>query len=506
MALPELPALGQNPWYTPRNNWDTAVETELEGRLSETGLSETLVRPFQKTSPGPAATLTYINAADFGAVGTNTGDQAPAIQAAIDAAGAGGVVRLPAGIYRCETGITVPAWCTVEANSASFGAGGSSAVELRFAITGSTVAVTLGTYATLRNLKLRGPGTAVGTCKGVTAASATFEQVSVINFATGVHLTNGYYSLFYRCEFTRNATGLRLTGCYNVNLVVCQFYCGSTVDDSPQNAIVGAARGLNIYGGAIEGYKSAVAMSSAEILGMYGVYFETKVDANAFGVQAAGLDNVSITALGCMVYLNGHNRWIDTGGSTDVALVANGNYFVAVSGSVQVPIGYVIGHEQANSIGPDNWAEVVKAGSTYVSVTSGALPARGSIVTMPIGWANGPNVYDGRRKLDGFFLQALNANGAVTFDSRYQKHVVNLAANATSSTVSNLSNIAQEVEISWVQDATGGRTYVWPSACRFAGGSAPSDTTANTQTTVAFRYNTSTGHLVELSRAVAVPN
>lgn len=506
MALPNLPTQGQNPWFTPRNNWDLAVEAELEGRLSAPELSKGFLSPLSKTTTTAASPVTYVNAADYGAVGGNTGDQTAALQAAINAAGAGGVVRIPSGTYRLTSGLTIPAWTTVEANSPIFGAGGSAAVELRFDISGPTVALTVGTYATLRNLKLRGPGTAIGTCKGITAASATFEQVSVINFATGVHLTNGYYSLFYRCEFTRNGTGLRLTGCYNVNLVVCQFYCGSTVDDSPQNAIVGAARGLNIYGGAIEGYKSAVSLSSAEILGMYGVYFETKVDANAFAIQAAALSTATITAIGCMVYLNGHNRWIDTTSSTNTSVSAHGNHFVAVEASVQAPIAYVIAHDQANVLGPDNWAEVVKTGATYVTVASGALPARGSVVTMPIGWSQGPNVYDGRRKLDGFFLQALITSGAVTFDSRYLKHAVNLAANATSSTISNASNIAQEMEISWVQDATGGRTYVWPTGCRFAGGSAPLDTTLNTQTTVRFRYNTSTGHWVEVSRAVAVPN
>lgn len=509
MALPDLPTLGQNPWYVPRTNWDNAVEAELEGRLSDTLLRGSFVAPLSKTTPAstPSAPLTYINAADYGAIGNGTGDQTAAINAALAAAGPGGVVRLPAaGTYLCTGTIVVPNWVTLEANSPILAAGGSSAVELKFAISGATVAVTLGTYATLRNIKLRGPGTAVGTCKGVTAASATFDRVSVINFATGVHITAGYYTRFLNCEFTRNGTGLRLTNSYNVMLLAPQFYCGSTVDDSPQNAIVGTARGLNIFGGAIEGYKSAVSLASAEALGLFGVYFETKLDANAFGVQAAGLSGVTITAIGCMVYLNGHNRWIDTAGSSNTTLSAHGNHFVAVEASVQAPIGYVISHDQANVIGPDNWAEVVKTGAAYVSVSGGALPARGSIVTFPIGWSQGPNVYDGRRKLDGYVLQALNTSGAVAFDSRYQKQLVNLAANATSSTITNVSNIAQEMEISWVQDATGGRTYVWPSGCRFAGGSAPSDTTLNTQTTVRFRYNTSTGHWVELSRAVAVPN
>lgn len=42
MALPELPTQGQSPWFTPRNNWDLAVKSELEGRLSETELNATI--------------------------------------------------------------------------------------------------------------------------------------------------------------------------------------------------------------------------------------------------------------------------------------------------------------------------------------------------------------------------------------------------------------------------------------------------------------------------------
>lgn len=506
MPLPALPAQGQNPWYIPRQNWDDAVEAALEGRLSDSTLAQTFIKPLSRTGTGANAPLTYINAADYGAVSGSSSDQAPAIQAAINAAGPGGVVHIPAGTYRCETGLTLPAWTTLEANSPILAAGGSAAVELRFALTGATTAVTMGAYSTLRRIKVRGPGTAVGTVTGVRAASATFDEASIINFNTGVHLTDGYYSSFYRCEITRNATGLRLTNCYNVNLVVCQFYCGSTVDDSPQTAIAGAARGLNIFGGAIEGYRYAISLTSAQALGLYGVYFETKVDANALAIQAAGLSAVTVTALGCMVFLNGHNRWLGLSGSTNATAVAHGNHFVAVEASVQAPIAYIISHEQSNVIGPDNWAEVSKTGAAYASVSGGALPARGSIVSLPVGWSTGPNVLDGRRILEGFLLQVHSTAGAVTFDSRYEKHVINLSANATASVISNASNIAQEMEISWVQDGTGGRTYAWPSGCRFASNSAPTDTTANTQTTVRFRYNTSTGHWVELSRAVGVPN
>lgn len=483
------------------------VETGLPSRLSDETLQNTFIKPLAKSTIGNLSPMTYINVNDFGAVGNNTGDQTAAIQAAIDAAGSGGVVRLAHGaVYRCTSGLTVPAWTTIEASSSSFGAGGTSPTEIVFVIEGTTVAMTLGTYATLRNVKLRGPGTAVGTCIGVAGASLTLDHTSIINFFTGVHLTAGYYSRFEFCEWSRNGTSLKLTDCYNVNIIASQFFCGSTVDNSPGTAISGAARGLNIYGGAIEHYQYGITLSSAQVLGLYGVYFETTVSANAYGVKANALDNITINAIGCMVYLNGTYAWIDVSGSTDCTLSAHGNHFASATTSVQAAIAYILGHEQANTIGPDNWAEVLKTGSAYVSVSSGTLPARGSTITMPIGWTNGPNVYEGRRRLDGFNLQTLSTAGAVTLDSRYLKHVVSLTANATSSLISNVSNVAQELEITWMQDATGGRTYAWPTSCNFAGSTAPSDTTANTQTTVAFRYNTSTGRWVERFRAVAVPN
>lgn len=60
------------------------------------------------------------------------------------------------------------------------------------------------------------------------------------------------------------------------------------------------------------------------------------------------------------------------------------------------------------------------------------------------------------------------------------------------------------VTIAFVQGA-GGHTYVFPSNCRFAGGSAPSDTTASTSTSVTFRFDAGASKWYEISRAVAVP-
>lgn len=106
--------------------------------------------------------------------------------------------------------------------------------------------------------------------------------------------------------------------------------------------------------------------------------------------------------------------------------------------------------------------------------------------------------------------QTLATAGAVTIDAfASNQHQIILNANATSSSIGAASSLGatgmqtgQELTISWAQDATGGRTYVWPTNCRFAGGAAPSDTTLNTRTSVTFSFE---GVWCEVSRAVAVP-
>ena len=463
------------------------------------------IGPLAKSGTGPAATQTFVNLADFGALGDNTGDQGPAIQSAIDAAGSGGVVRIPNGVYRIETPITVPAWTTLEGNTPSWGAGATSPVELRFAITGATVGITVGAYATLRNLKLRGPGSGIGTTTAIYSnGSVNLDHVSITAFNLGVNLNNAYYAEIAHVEFLRNGTGIQFTGCYNVNLISPRFYCGSSDADAPGRAITNAARALNIFGGSIEGYFVGISVANNQVLNLFGTYFETKVDANATAIAADARDNVSISAQGCMVFLNGHARWLTTSGSTDTSVWSHGNHFVCVDASVQTPTAYVLSADQSIHLSGDNFSEVVKSGVQYVAGIT--LPAAGAHIITPIGTTVGPLVYNGIRGISAFATQTVAADGAVTLDAKRGDQIVTLNANATSSAITNAPTIAQTMSVTFVQDATGGRTYVWPTNCRFAGGVAPNDTTANRRTTVTFRYETATGRWHEVSRAVAVTN
>jgi hypothetical protein len=98
--------------------------------------------------------------------------------------------------------------------------------------------------------------------------------------------------------------------------------------------------------------------------------------------------------------------------------------------------------------------------------------------------------------------QTLAAPGGVTIDaSTANLEIVILQANATSSSITN-SHKGQRLTLIWVQDSTGGRTYAWPSNCKFGGGAGPSDTTPGKSTSATLIYDGT--NWIETSRSVAV--
>jgi hypothetical protein len=467
-------------------------------------LKSTTVRPMAKTTTGPAAPLDYVNAADFGADPGNTGDQTAALNAALTAAGVGGKVRVPNGaVYRVSGTLNIPAWATLEAPTSAFGAGGTAPAELRYV--GAGTAMVLGDYATLRHLLVRGPGSDVGTSIGVAGASVILDYVSVLAFPVGVHLTNAYYARIDHIRLQRNATGLKLTGCYNVALNEPSIY-GWGADNTPGTGIEGAARPLTVFGGAIETVRYGIVADSNQVVNLFGTYFENQAPAGQtwpatgvfHGVYARDRSKVTVNAVGCMVYLFNMNAFITTLNSTNAVLTARGNHYSCSEESTIAPRAYEVSHGQGIDIGPDNWSEVVKTGASHVFVTGG-LPVRGGLVV------SSGVVYDGRSRSPSIQRVAHAVAGAITLDaSQYEGAIINLSANATGLTISNPA-INQEVAITYVQDATGGRAYAFPTTARFNGGTAPSGTAANTRTTVRLRWDPINGRWYEMSRSESVP-
>lgn len=93
--------------------------------------------------------------------------------------------------------------------------------------------------------------------------------------------------------------------------------------------------------------------------------------------------------------------------------------------------------------------------------------------------------------------------GAVALDaSAGSLQIVSLTANASSSTILN-PVAGQVLTVQWIQGLGGSHSYVWPTACKFAGGAAPSaSTTVGYTDAVTFAFDGAVWK--EQGRAVAI--
>lgn len=462
-------------------------------------------------APGAALTDRFVakgalvvDVRDYGAVGDGVSDDTAAIQAAVNAAGIGGRVLFGKGagvVAQYKTGpLTMLAWQTWEGVTTFVGSGGSPQVMLAFTgLSGAQVGITADSSCTLRSLYLQGPGTGVGTTKAVSCAQPTIrlEKVTVDSWADGADLTNVYYGRVCECEFVRCTVGLRVTSCYNLLIDGATRFNGLSGATYGNGIVTSGPCMVKMFGGSIENYKLACVLDSTSQISFFGTYFET-ADTNASVVSAPNETGVSVNMVGCEVYLANHYAFVDLTGATGFTLNGIGNFFKhAVAGTPAAPSAYRYSPNPAGDVHlhGDNWSAVTAAANYRANAgvyprVSAAVPASGVL-------------YEGKTVIGKRTKITLAAAGAVTVDATLGDHLVTLAANATSSSITNPTD-AQVLSITWRQDATGGRTYAWPTNCRFAGGAAPADTTASRETTVTLQYEAFTGKWYEISRAVAV--
>jgi hypothetical protein len=138
--------------------------------------------------------------------------------------------------------------------------------------------------------------------------------------------------------------------------------------------------------------------------------------------------------------------------------------------------------------------------------TVGNTPLLGGYQIAPWPAQSASGMLAGGPRLETVTPQNLTANGAVQIDAGLgSAHTIFLNANAVSSTIIN-PTFGQVLTIEWVQ-AAGGKTYVWPSNCRFAAGTEPPHSSGTGYTdSVTFRchYDGSAFTWLEMSRAVAI--
>ena len=330
---------------------------------------------------------------DFGAVGDGMTDDTAHIQAAIDAA-EGAAVHFPPGRYLVEGTLTVPAFTALRGSIAEWGQGGTGITELIFPETGSVTGITCGVYAVIENLLIRGP--AAGTSTAIAGPSIHLQNMAVTSFATGIALTDAVYAALDRVELLRNTTGLKLSGCYNVNLYDCRF---SHDADSTNTAIVaGTVQSLQMFGGSIENYTKAITVTAGGV-NLFGVYFETFIpspDQDIYGVLFYNKNGVSLLLDGCTIYLNGTDQFVYGGDSTNCVISSRGNYFVsaASAGAVQA---FLLPADASNQITlrDDNWMGVGDSTISYVGSFLNAGAIGSAHIELPKGYTSGPWSTDG---------------------------------------------------------------------------------------------------------------
>ncbi|MDQ0031453.1 right-handed parallel beta-helix repeat-containing protein [Arthrobacter bambusae] len=461
-----------------------------------------------------------INVRDYGALGDGVADDTTAIQAAIAAsakqltssgAGAGRPVFFPAGRYKVTSTITVPTGTVLE--GASGGVWNTNKGESRIFMSNLRSTLIANADQTngdsdieIRHLKLMGSGgnvldfkaSGAGGTDGVTCRRILIVDCYITNTAgNGIRFSDVQVSQIRGCYVSGN-TGhsIYFQSSYDNEITGCQI-------DTFQGA-TGAFGGDGIH---MDNTGGSAGYSDYNIIHNNFIFLCT----NGIGITS-GRGNV-IT--GNRINTCNYGIMMQTfGGATNIERnLVTGNAFYD-HGYKTGGVGVLIdGTSQYNTVSVNQFSRETGSGFNY-AVQTGAT-ASNNVVNgnAARNMVQGKSFNDSSSNTNTYINNSvaergmrvstvLTSAGVVAFDaSLTNSFQVTLQANATSSTLTN-GHQGQQITICWLQDATGGRTYSWPTNCRFAGGSAPSNTTANRQTSATFMLSGSLW--MEIGRAVQV--
>ena len=237
-----------------------------------------------------------LNVKDFGARGDGTGDDAPAIQAAINALSHCGILFLPSGVYRTLSAISPgnkavifqgegwqlwPQDAFGHANWHATGAVRGTVIRCDgphdgLQITGNEPPFTYQGLQ-LRDLCFLGPGT--GTSKGINYTSTSsvdidYKNVGVFNFSTGIRFASTLTNFAHKLKVLGCTTGIH----FAEELTDFRL-CRVEVQSCGVGILVNAGTGMAICGGLIQnngiGIKVAPTVSGTGCWHFDSIWFES---------------------------------------------------------------------------------------------------------------------------------------------------------------------------------------------------------------------------------------
>jgi hypothetical protein len=475
-----------------------------------------------------------INVRDFGATGNGTTNDQTAFTAAITAAVASGKpIQISPGTY----GLTSP--IALKDGVTFLGTGrGRATIKALSGFSGA--ALLLGSSGdTVSDFAIEG----VTLDGGYTTTSAATH---------GIQITNGSSPRVHRCGFTNFGgsavlfQGLSGGGTPDAEVLGC-FIDGTgladgttghaiSIKDASHRALVMGNNLTNVKGGM--GICIGVSAAATSPMDCRVIGNVIRMVQSTTGFEAIGVGNVSrrIVVANNNIFdswdngisMSGESSVISGNlidGALDHGIAAVGKYH-AITGNTVKNAGKetaIVGRagfgQDFGGVATDDGQYVTISGNTIVDDQGSPTMAYAIKLNSSDGYHRiGPNTMVGYTKdtffglgsfdvvygLDGVLIvTTLAANGAVALNANrggYQR--IQLQANATSATLTG-GFIGQRLVVSWNQDATGGRTYVWPANIVWAGGVAPTaSTVANARDRVTLTYDGTNWN--EESRAVGV--